>query len=95
VRELREELGVSADLRRVAKLPASERTGQEFIWLYEGRHEGPFQLARGEIELGEFFPQELVTAWLAARPAEFAPGFAECWKAFLGARVAGEAKATG
>jgi 16S rRNA (adenine1518-N6/adenine1519-N6)-dimethyltransferase len=87
VRELREELGVSADLRRVVKLPASERTGQEFIWLYEGRHDGPFQLARGEIELGDFFPQDLVTSWLAARPDDFAPGFAECWKAFLAART--------
>ena len=82
-RELQEELGITALLRRVVKLPASERTGQEFIWLYEGKHDGPFQLARSEIELGDFFPMELVTAWLKARPADFAPGFAECWKAFL------------
>jgi 16S rRNA (adenine1518-N6/adenine1519-N6)-dimethyltransferase len=85
-RELKEELGVSASLRRVVKLAASERTGQEFIWLYRGEHEGPFKLARTEIELGEFFPTELVTAWLAARPADFAPGFAECWKAFCAAQ---------
>ncbi|HMJ06403.1 MAG TPA: hypothetical protein VK474_09140, partial [Chthoniobacterales bacterium] len=68
-----------------AKLPASDRTGQEFIWLYHGRHNGPFQLAPSEIDDGGFFPVELVTAWLAARPSEFAPGFAECWKAFLAA----------
>jgi len=82
-RELHEELGITAMLSRVVKLPASERTGQEFIWLYKGNHDGPFQLARSEIELGDFFPKELVTAWLKARPADFAPGFAECWKAFL------------
>ena len=82
-RELQEELGVTAPLNRVVKLPASERTGHEFIWLYEGRHEGPFELARSEIELGDFFPKELVTAWLKARPGDFAPGFAECWKALL------------
>lgn len=81
-RELAEELGVSARLERVVKLPASERTGQEFIWLYRGEHDGPFRLARSEIELGEFFPADLISAWLAARPADFAPGFAECWKAF-------------
>ncbi len=85
-RELQEELGITAPLRRVVKLPASERTGQEFIWLYEGRHEGPFELARSEIELGDFFPKKLVTAWLKARPGDFAPGFAECWKAFLARR---------
>ena len=82
-RELREELGVNVPVTRVVKLPASERTGQEFIWLYEGRHDGPFELARSEIELGDFFPLDLVTAWLNARPDDFAPGFAECWKAFL------------
>ena len=86
IRELHEELGVATALERVAKLVASERTGQEFIWLYEGRHNGPFQLARSEIELGEFFPRSLVTAWLAARPDDFAPGFAECWNLFCTTR---------
>lgn len=81
VRELQEELGVTAPLEPVLKLAASERTGLEFIWLYRGRHNGPFQLARSEIELGRFFSPQLVTAWLKARPHDFAPGFAECWKA--------------
>ena len=80
-RELMEELGVHSPLVRLAKLPASERTGQEFIWLYRGEHEGPFQLAKSEIELGEFFPPTLVASWIAARPRDFAPGFIECWKA--------------
>jgi 16S rRNA (adenine1518-N6/adenine1519-N6)-dimethyltransferase len=81
-RELREELGVAAELTRVAKLPASEKTGQEFIWLYQARHDGPFELARSEIESGEFFPTDVVSAWVKARPDDFAPGFIECWKAF-------------
>jgi len=81
-RELQEELGVTAPLRRVLKLPATARTGEEFIWLYRGNHDGPFQLARSEIELGEFFPPDLVTAWIQARPRDFAPGFTECWRAF-------------
>lgn len=81
-RELREELGVSAELRRVVKLPASEKTGQEFIWLYQARHDGPFELARSEIDYGEFFPIEVVSGWLKARPDDFAPGFVECWQAF-------------
>ncbi len=81
-RELQEELGIETGLDRVLKISASDRTGQEFIWLYRGKHDGPFNLAASEIELGEFFPPMLVTAWLAARPGDFAPGFAECWTAF-------------
>lgn len=85
-RELQEELGVSAELTRLVKLPASETTGQEFIWLYHARHDGPFELARSEIEYGEFFPTDIVSDWVKARPNDFAPGFVECWQAF------GEAK---
>jgi 16S rRNA (adenine1518-N6/adenine1519-N6)-dimethyltransferase len=85
IRELEEELGVTTELQRVVKLPASEQTGQEFIWLYRGRHDGPFRLAPSEIELGEFFPPELVDRWTAARPQEFAPGFLECWRAYRAA----------
>ncbi|MGI8436380.1 MAG: NUDIX hydrolase, partial [Chthoniobacterales bacterium] len=81
-RELREELGVTAPLERLAKLPASDRTGQEFIWIYLSRHDGPFRLARSEIDYGEFFPSETVDAWLVARPGDFAPGFVECWRTF-------------
>jgi 16S rRNA (adenine1518-N6/adenine1519-N6)-dimethyltransferase len=80
-RELDEELGVTAELVRVVKLPASERTGQEFIWLYRGEHDGPFQLAKTEIEHGEFFPIDVVSRWVKARPDDFAPGFLECWHA--------------
>jgi 16S rRNA (adenine1518-N6/adenine1519-N6)-dimethyltransferase len=81
-RELREELGVETELIRVLKLPASERTGQEFIWLYRGEHDGPFRLASAEIEHGEFFPVDVVAGWVKARPEDFAPGFLECWRAF-------------
>ena len=90
IRELEEELGVATELTRVAKLPASERTGQEFIWLYRGQHEGPFRLARSEIEHGEFFPPEVVSGWIKARPDDFAPGFLECWREFSVGRDAVE-----
>jgi 16S rRNA (adenine1518-N6/adenine1519-N6)-dimethyltransferase len=66
----------------VTKLPAPAKTGQEFIWLYQARHDGPFELARSEIESGEFFPTKIVADWVKARPDDFAPGFVECWQAF-------------
>ena len=81
-RELLEELGIAVRLEKMAKLPPSDNTGQEFIWLFYGKHDGPFQLDRGEIEAGAFFPPDIVTGWLKARPADFAPGFVECWKTF-------------
>jgi 16S rRNA (adenine1518-N6/adenine1519-N6)-dimethyltransferase len=82
-RELEEELGVRIPLVRVAKLAASERTGREFIWLYQGRSGGPFRLNRAEIEAGEFFPPPVIAQWIKARPGDFAPGFVECWAAYL------------
>jgi len=79
-RELREELGVTTELKRVIKLPASEQTGQEFIWLYCGEHEGPFTPPGGEIEAVQFFSREQVARWIARHPNDFAPGFIACWR---------------
>jgi 16S rRNA (adenine1518-N6/adenine1519-N6)-dimethyltransferase len=79
-RELLEELGVDIPLVRIAKLPASERTGYEFICLYCGSFKGELRPSPSEIEAGRFFPPTIVDAWIKARPQEFAPGFIECWK---------------
>ncbi len=79
-RELREELGIDIPLVRVAKLPASERTGYEFICLYRGSPDRELRLNPSEIEAGQFFPPTIVDGWITARPRDFAPGFVECWK---------------
>ena len=81
-RELREELGVSVELTRAAQIPASAKTGQEFIWLYRGECEEPFRPARAEIDFVQFFPLEIIGGWISARPGDFAPGFLECWRAY-------------
>jgi 16S rRNA (adenine1518-N6/adenine1519-N6)-dimethyltransferase len=91
LRELDEELGISVELRRLIKLPASEQTGQEFIWLYRARHDGPLRLAPSEIEHGEFFPSALVSDWTQARPDDFAPGFLACWKTYCTLKAAQQA----
>jgi 16S rRNA (adenine1518-N6/adenine1519-N6)-dimethyltransferase len=85
-RELREELGIEAPLKRVTKLPASERTDHEFVRLYCGRYEGKVQPNSREIEVGGFFPATIVDGWVAARPEDFAPGFTECWRAWRAQR---------
>lgn len=81
-RELREELGISTNVMRVTKIPASEKTGQEFIWLYRGEHGGTLKPAQAEIECVQFFPLDVVAEWVDARPNDFAPGFIECWRAY-------------
>lgn len=82
-RELSEELGVTAELTRVAHLPASAKTGEEFIWLYRGEHEGPFAPAWMEIDAVQFFALDAIAAWVERRPEDFAPGFLECWRVYL------------
>ncbi len=82
-RELVEELGIQNDppaLREVGALSASEETGWEFIRIYRAEHEGPFRWPSAEIEWGGFFPREVVRTWIDNRPADFAPGFLECWR---------------
>jgi 16S rRNA (adenine1518-N6/adenine1519-N6)-dimethyltransferase len=81
-RELREELGISVSLKKIAKLSASERTDYEFVWLYRGEVAGNLLPNRTEIETGAFFPETVIDGWAAARPADFAPGFIECWKVY-------------
>jgi 16S rRNA (adenine1518-N6/adenine1519-N6)-dimethyltransferase len=81
-RELQEEIGIEVPLEKVAKLPASGKTGQEFIWLYRGKHDGEFQLNRSEVDAGKFFPPNLVTDWITARRNDFAPAFIECWNVY-------------
>jgi 16S rRNA (adenine1518-N6/adenine1519-N6)-dimethyltransferase len=80
VRELREEIGVEAVLEKLGKLPASEITGHEFIEIFAGIHEGPFHWNQHEIETGGFFKLEMIDAWIAARPDDFASGFVECYR---------------
>ena len=84
VRELREEIGlvVSAPPRRVCKVSPCAKTGQEFVWLYEGASEGPFTLHPEEIERGGWFTRERVTKWVNERPQDFAPAFVLLWKKF-------------
>lgn len=78
VRELREELGTNAQPTPVARIDAGEQTGWEFVQLYRAQAEGPFRLPPAEIEVGSFFPLEMIDRWAAARPQDFAPGFLAC-----------------
>lgn len=89
IREVKEELGVEVvATRKIADVPATERTGWEFVELHVADHNGPMRYAPDEIEVGEWFRTEDVSEWVAARPQDFASGFIECWKAWESAKKA-------
>ena len=82
VRELREEIGleISAAPDRLFKLEARPETGQEFVWVYRLKAEGPFTLHPEEIESGGWFAPDAVTRRMAERPREFANALLLIWK---------------
>jgi 16S rRNA (adenine1518-N6/adenine1519-N6)-dimethyltransferase len=81
MRELQEEIGVTATLAEIGGVAASEATGHEFIKIFTGVHDGPFRWNPHEIETGGFFQREMVDSWISMRPQDFAPGFIECYRA--------------
>src|SRR5580692_5223033 len=91
-RELREELGLRAQPREIGRVPASEKTGQEFIRIYQAEADEIIDLNEAEIESGGFFPLSLVDEWVQRRPEDFASGFLECYREVrAGLGQAGEA----
>ena len=80
VRELTEELGISTRVDRLGALAASDKTGQEFISIYRGRHDGLIEYNALEIETAGFFDLPTIDAWIHNRPEDFAPGFLECYR---------------
>ncbi len=82
VRELREEIGLAL-LRppaRWLRLQACAETGNEFVWVYRERSEGPFTLHPEEIERGAWFATTEIARRLREDPAEFAGSFRLIWR---------------
>lgn len=82
MRELEEEIGLTVEQppTRLFKIDACKETDQEFVWVYRTESEGPFQLHPDEIEDGAWFSCREVSAWIHARPEEFASGFRHLWR---------------
>jgi len=83
-RELEEELGVPVKekLSRVGKLPAGEKTDQEFVEVFACRTQGKIRTHGSEVACGGFFPLSLVDRWVEERPGDFATAFIECFRLF-------------
>lgn len=82
IRELAEEIGLilSSPPERLFKLGASRETGEEFVWVYRCRSEGPFRLHPDEIETGAWFSTTGLAKKLRERPEDFARSFCLVWQ---------------
>ncbi len=79
-REFQEELGVAAPaVHRLRRLQACKETGQEFVWVYKARHDGPFHLNPNEIEEGRWLLPTQLDGEIAAMPESFSPCFVFVW----------------
>jgi isopentenyldiphosphate isomerase len=79
-RELGEEIGVpGAKPTRWFRIEACPETAQEFCWVYQLRHDGPFVLHPEEIERGEWLARDDLARKMAARPADYCPAFTLIW----------------
>ncbi|MHB1079341.1 MAG: 16S rRNA (adenine(1518)-N(6)/adenine(1519)-N(6))-dimethyltransferase RsmA [Prosthecobacter sp.] len=84
VRELGEEVGIHVESTELAaQIPAGDNTDHEFVELHIARHDGPVRCLPEEIATGDWFKPEDITAWVDARPQDFAKGFVTCWKAWI------------
>lgn len=81
VRELREEIGLSlaSPPQRLFKLPASEQTDQEHVWIYRCEADGPFQLHPDEIDEGRWLAPAQLSRWQTERPQDFASALLVIW----------------
>ena len=81
-RELMEEIGlaVKSPLEPLFKINACEETGQEFVWVYRTRSEGPFMLNTDEIDKGRWLFPDDVTLALAETPEKYSPSFRLIWE---------------
>ena len=80
-RELGEEIGLydPEAMERVFKESACRPTGNEFVWVYHCRSEGPFTLDPDEVSDGKWIDLNALNHWIKERPRDFAWSFTYLW----------------
>ncbi len=80
-RELGEEIGLydPVGLERVLKESPCPQTGQEFVWLYRCKSEGPFTLDPDEVSEGKWIDIDALNAWIEQAPRDFSWSFVHLW----------------
>lgn len=82
-RELREELGVNAQLKWVGKFKCFSEIEREISAIYLCRYNGPFKLDAEEISEGKFVSIEEIKRMLKEGEREFAYGSVLALKEFI------------
>lgn len=80
-RELCEELGLGDEhlLQPLFKLPASEDTGQEFVWVFRTTARAEIRPDPVEIIEGRWCDEAVLARWLATEPEAFTGSFRLIW----------------
>jgi 16S rRNA (adenine1518-N6/adenine1519-N6)-dimethyltransferase len=84
LRELAEELGISASLQEVVALPASAETGWEFAKLYTAISDEIVQPNADEIEEAGYYSIAEIRAWLTHDGNKFTPSFKKLFALYQG-----------
>jgi isopentenyl-diphosphate delta-isomerase type 1 len=88
LRELREELGIAAELEFLTKLPAGPETANEHTALFRADSDERPVFPPEEIESVEFFRMEKISRMIAADRASFSPPFLELFRRYRDSRPA-------
>ena len=82
-RELKEELGVDAPLRRLCKVKSFSDVEREISMIYVCRYDGPIRFDRNEIDEVVFMSIDDIERSLKTGDKKFAYGFKVAFKEFL------------
>lgn len=83
IRELREELGIEAEVREILRTPAAEITDNEHVVVYRVETDAGPVPDPDEVQWGGFMTPELLTSRMEESPGDFVPGFIYLWKEYL------------
>jgi len=81
-RELREELGTEAPLRRLGRVKSFSETEREISMIYVCRYNGPIRFNRKEISEGFYMSMEDIKRSLKTEEKKFAYGFKIAFQEF-------------
>jgi len=83
-RETCEELGLPSApaLQEIAYCQDTEALDQEFVKVYQGKTEGPFQPQPSEVAELRWLSPAALTDWMSRGPAAFAPSFVHLWNRY-------------
>ena len=75
IRELEEELGISANIREIMRLPAQLKTNWEHVRLYKCITNMPININYQEISEGRYFTVSKISQFIKSNPSRYTSSF--------------------